>query len=73
MINEINSDACAVGALHYPIWPFVKQQEFTYVEEPIWILERGEQKLKNKTIPYVKVCWKHNKIVEGTWGHEWEI
>jgi len=31
------------------------KENLTYVEEPIQILERGEKKLRNKTIPYIKV------------------
>ena len=43
------------------------------MEEPIRILERMEKKLWNISIPYVKVLWKHHKIVEETWELEEEM
>ena len=51
--------------IHYE--PLQIKENLTYVEEPIRILERMEKTLRNKSIPYVKVLWKHHKIVEATW------
>jgi len=40
------------------------------VEDPIRILERMEKKLRNRSIPYVKLLWKHHKVAEATWESE---
>ena len=42
--------------------PLDIQPNLTYEEKPICILDRKEQVLRNKVIPYVKILW-HN----GTW------
>ena len=42
----------------------------TYEEKPIRILDRREQVLRNKTIPLVKVLWRHRGIEEATWERE---
>ncbi|KAI3801953.1 hypothetical protein L1987_30072 [Smallanthus sonchifolius] len=44
-----------------------------YVEEPIAILDRAEKRLRNKSIPLVKVQWKHRKGSEATWEKEDEM
>jgi len=43
------------------------------MEEPIQILEKTERKLRNRSIPYVKVLWKHHKVAEATWELEREM
>ena len=50
--------------------PLQVKENLTYVEEPIRILEKTEKKLKNRSIPYVKVLWKHHKVAEATWELE---
>ena len=50
--------------------PLQVKENITYVEEPIRILEKMEKKLRNRSIPYVKVLWKHHKVVEATWELE---
>jgi len=42
------------------------KENLTYEEEPVRILERTERKLRNRSIPYVKVLWKHHKVAEAT-------
>ena len=38
--------------------PVEIQENLTYEEEPVQILDRREQVLRNKTIPLVKVLWR---------------
>ena len=49
------------------------KENLTYVEEPIRILEKTEKKLRNRSISYVKVLWKHYKVAEATWELESEM
>ena len=53
--------------------PLQIEENLTYVEEPIRILERTEEKLRNRNIPYVKVLSKHHKVAEATWERESEM
>ena len=46
------------------------QENLTYEEEPMQILDRREQVLRNKTIPLVKVLWRSHIVEEATWEHE---
>ena len=48
--------------IHYE--PLQNNENHVYVEKPIQISERRENKLRKKTIPYVKVLWKHHKAAE---------
>jgi len=57
--------------IHYR--PLQLKENLTYVEEPIWIMERGEKKLRSGTIPYVKVHWRHHKTMEATCEPKREI
>jgi len=50
--------------------PLQVKENLTYVEEPIRILEKTRRKLKNRSIPYVKVLWKHHEVAEATWDLE---
>ena len=43
------------------------QENLTYEEEPMQILDRREQVLSNKTIPLVKVLWRSHTLEEATW------
>ncbi|XP_059635855.1 uncharacterized protein LOC132278042 [Cornus florida] len=38
----------------------------TYEEGPVQILDTREQVLRNKTIPLVKVLWRHHRVEEAT-------
>jgi len=40
--------------------PLQVKENLTYVEGPIRILEKTKKKLRNRSIPYVKVLWKHH-------------
>ena len=50
--------------------PVEIQENLTYEEEPVQILDRREQVLHNKTIPLVKVLWRSHTVEEATWEHE---
>jgi len=42
------------------------KKNLSYIEEPIRILERMDRTLRNKTIPFVKVLWRHHKSADAT-------
>ena len=50
--------------------PVEIQENLMYEEEPVQILDRREQVLRNKTIPLVKVLWRSHTIEEVTWEPE---
>ena len=45
-------------------------ENLTYEEEPIAILDRQVRKLRSKEIASVKVQWKHRPVEEATWETE---
>ncbi|KAA0066499.1 reverse transcriptase [Cucumis melo var. makuwa] len=46
--------------------PVELKEDLSYVEEPVQILDRKEQVLRNKTIPLIKVLWRHHGAEEAT-------
>ena len=46
------------------------QEDLTYEEMPVQILDRKEKVLRNKSIPLVKVLWRGQKYEEATWEPE---
>ncbi|KAL6185691.1 hypothetical protein ACLB2K_041819 [Fragaria x ananassa] len=50
--------------------PISLQKNFSYEKEPVQILDREEQMLRNKTIPLVKVFWRSYQVEEATWESE---
>ena len=46
------------------------QQDLTYEEIPVQILDRKEKVLRNKTVPLVKVLWRGQRYEEATWEPE---
>ena len=46
------------------------QEDMTYEEKPVKILDRKVKMLKTKSIPMVKVLWKYHDIREATWETE---
>ncbi|KAL6125720.1 hypothetical protein ACLB2K_073774 [Fragaria x ananassa] len=46
------------------------KKDLTYEEEPVQILDRNEQLLRNKAIPLVKVLWRSHHIEEATYEPE---
>ncbi|KAL6188816.1 hypothetical protein ACLB2K_040207 [Fragaria x ananassa] len=50
--------------------PISLQKDLSYEEEPVQILDRKEQVLRNKTIPLVKVLQRSHQVEEVTWESE---
>ncbi|XP_077249182.1 uncharacterized protein LOC143888629 [Tasmannia lanceolata] len=48
------------------------QEDLSFSEKPVRILERKMKVLKNKKIPFVKILWRHHNE-EATWERESEI
>ncbi|KAL4037249.1 hypothetical protein IC575_000837 [Cucumis melo] len=53
--------------------PVELKEDLSYVEEPVQILDRKEQVLRNKTIPLIKVLWRHHGAEEATWEPEFQM
>ncbi|XP_059670931.1 uncharacterized protein LOC132316477 [Cornus florida] len=59
---------------HILRWADIEVDEnATYEEGPVQILDTKEQVLRNKTIPLVKVLWKHHGVEKSTWEREEEV
>ena len=50
--------------------PVELKDNLTYKEQPMQIVDRREQILRNKVIPLVKVLWGNHGIKEATWEPE---
>ncbi|KAA0058926.1 reverse transcriptase [Cucumis melo var. makuwa] len=50
--------------------PVELKEDLSYAEEPVQILDRKEQVLRNKTIPLIKVLWRHHRVEKATWEPE---
>nr|CAD1827461.1 unnamed protein product [Ananas comosus var. bracteatus] len=50
--------------------PAELREDMTYEEYPVCVLDREERKLRNRTIPYVKVQWSNHAVREATWELE---
>jgi len=50
--------------------PLQIKLNLTYIEQPVRILERMDRVLRKKTIPFVKVLWRHHKSADATWEPE---
>ena len=46
------------------------EEDLSYEEQPVQILDWREQVLRNKTIPLVKVLWRNHAVEEATWEPE---
>ncbi|XP_028108395.1 uncharacterized protein LOC114307198 [Camellia sinensis] len=46
------------------------QEDLSYEEQFVQILDRRDQILRNKTIPLVKVLWRNHRVEEATWETE---
>ena len=46
------------------------EEDVSYTSQPIQILDRKEQILRNRSIPLVRVLWKHHSTEESTWERE---
>jgi hypothetical protein len=50
--------------------PLRVQENLTYEEMPIQIMDRKEKQLRTKTIPLVKVLWRNHGVEEASWELE---
>ncbi|KAI5335150.1 hypothetical protein L3X38_025283 [Prunus dulcis] len=50
--------------------PIELQEDLTYVEQPVQILDRKTQVLPSREIPLVKVLWRSHTVKEATWEPE---
>ena len=46
------------------------QEDLSYREHPVAILEETERKTRNKSIKFLKVKWSHHSDREATWESE---
>jgi hypothetical protein len=53
--------------------PLQIQENLTYEEIPVKLLDRKVQELRTKSIPLVKVLWSNHEIEEASWELEDEI
>jgi hypothetical protein len=49
------------------------QEDLTYEEIPVKLLDRKVQELRTKSIPLVKVLWRNHEIEEASWELEDDI
>ena len=45
-------------------------QDLSYEEKPVQVLDRKDKVLRTKTVPLVKVLWRNSKSEEATWELE---
>ena len=45
-------------------------QDLSYEEKPVQVLDRKDKVLRTKTVPLVKVLWRNSKFKEATWELE---
>ena len=48
-------------------------EDLTYEEEPVAIVDYQIRQLRSKTIPMVKVLWRSNNVEEHTWETKAEM
>jgi hypothetical protein len=53
--------------------PLQLQENLTYEEIPVKLLDHKVQELRTKSIPLVKVLWRNHEIEEASWDLEDEI
>jgi hypothetical protein len=53
--------------------PLQLQEDLTYEEIPMKLLDRKVQELRTKSIPLVKVLWRNHEIEEASWELEDDI
>ena len=49
------------------------EEDLSYEEQPVEILDRKEKMLRNKTIGLAKVLWRNHRVEEATWEREDDI
>ena len=69
MLRKCLSDPSTVTSVEtLPI-----QEDLSFEETPVQILDRKSKVLRNKTIPLVKVLWRGQKYEEATWETETDM
>ncbi|KAL5562060.1 hypothetical protein UlMin_031807 [Ulmus minor] len=53
--------------------PIQVNEDLTYEEKPVQILDRKEKELRKRKIPLVKVLWRNHATEEATWEREDEM
>ena len=53
-----------------PYEPLQLKENLTYTEKSMRIIDRMNRVLRNRTIPYVKVLWRHHKSTDASWEPE---
>ncbi|WVZ90038.1 LOW QUALITY PROTEIN: hypothetical protein U9M48_036371 [Paspalum notatum var. saurae] len=56
-----------------PLEGFEVQEDLTYIEHPVIILDTSERNTRNKKIKMCRVQWSHHTEVEATWEREDEL
>lgn len=49
------------------------QEDMSYIEKPLKILDTKKRLVRTKNITLVKVCWKNHAIEEATWEVEGDM
>nr|GEV89403.1 hypothetical protein [Tanacetum cinerariifolium]GEV89496.1 hypothetical protein [Tanacetum cinerariifolium]GEW11909.1 hypothetical protein [Tanacetum cinerariifolium] len=65
---------CLVDEAEYvPLADIVVDEKFSYVEEPVEILDTMVKKHRRKDVLLFKIRWKHRKGLDYTWEPEEEL
>ncbi|XP_070029100.1 uncharacterized protein [Nicotiana sylvestris] len=69
---EFKEDYWVVGdpSTIVPVETIEVNEELSYEEIPVAILDRQVRKLRNKEIASVKVLWRNQQVEEATWKAE---
>ena len=66
MLRKFIGDASTI----VPLREITIEEDLTYEEVPIEILDRQVKRLRNKEIAFVKVLWRNQKVESATWEAE---
>ncbi|XP_070010131.1 uncharacterized protein [Nicotiana sylvestris] len=69
MLNKVVGDPSVI----VPIGAIEVNEELSYEEIPVVILDRQVRKLRTKKIASVKVLWRNQQVEEATWETEEEM
>ncbi|XP_070032347.1 uncharacterized protein [Nicotiana tomentosiformis] len=69
MLKKVVGDPSLID----PVETIKVNEELTYEEIPVAILDRQVQKLRTKEIASMKVLWRNQQVEEATWEAEEEM
>ncbi|XP_070014014.1 uncharacterized protein [Nicotiana sylvestris] len=69
MLKKVVGDPSTI----VPVETIEVNEELSYEEVPVAILDRQVRKLRNKEIASVKVLWRNQQVEEATWEAEKEM